>query len=98
MFKEAKPILKGAHVLLHSQIMNISVTISKLLAILDNKTGKISEKKPRGITSNSSSLVEITCEKPICIELFEDNKFFGRFMLRNESTTIAAGMVVKTYL
>jgi len=96
-FKDVKPILKGAHVLLHSQIMNVSASITKLLAILDHKSGKITEKKPRGIVNNSSALVEITCDSQVCMELFNDNKFFGRFMLRDESNTIAAGIVEKIY-
>lgn len=47
----------------------------------------------RCLTKNTSAIVEIEVNKPICIELFKDFKALGRFMLRYGGATIAAGLV-----
>ena len=94
LFKDAKPILRGAKVILHMHIMNIPVCISKLIALLD-KNGNVTQKNPRGISKSCLALVEIISEKPICLELFNENKFFGRFMIRDQSSTVAAGLVTE---
>ena len=39
--------------------------------------------------------VEMTCQRPICIERFESSKTLGRFVLRQRGTTIAVGMVME---
>lgn len=42
---------------------------------------------------NSSAVVEIEFERPVCLELYKDNKELGRFMLRYSGHTIAAGLI-----
>lgn len=42
---------------------------------------------------NSSAVVEIEFERPVCLEMYKDYKDLGRFMLRQGSHTIAAGLV-----
>lgn len=53
------------------------------------------KKKPRCLPKNSSAIIEITMQNPICVELYKDIKQLGRVMLRVEGTTIAAGLVTK---
>ena len=47
----------------------------------------------RCLTKNTSAIIELELERPVCIELFDDFKDLGRFMLRYAGTTIAAGLV-----
>lgn len=42
-----------------------------------------------------SAIVEIKVNKPICIELFQNYRELGRFMLRYSGTTIAAGQIIE---
>lgn len=39
-------------------------------------------------------MIELDVDRPICIELFQDFKDLGRFMLRSGGVTIAAGLVI----
>eukprot|EP01091_Cochliopodium_minus_P013502 TRINITY_DN4369_c0_g1_i1.p1 TRINITY_DN4369_c0_g1~~TRINITY_DN4369_c0_g1_i1.p1 ORF type:complete len:663 (-),score=194.02 TRINITY_DN4369_c0_g1_i1:1556-3544(-) len=94
LFKDAKPVLKGAKMVLHHHIMNVPVTLFKLVALLD-KNGNVTQNNPRGITKNNLAVVEIISDKPLCLELFSENKFFGRFLLRDQSSTVAAGLVTQ---
>lgn len=32
-------------------------------------------------------------DRPVCVELYKDNKELGRFMLRSGGHTIAAGLI-----
>jgi len=41
------------------------------------------------------ALVEIKCERAICLELFKDSKSLGRITCRYGGNTIAAGMVIE---
>ena len=40
-------------------------------------------------------MVEISLARPQCVELYKDFKDLGRFMLRSEGHTIAAGVVTE---
>ena len=42
-----------------------------------------------------AALVEITTTRPICVELFAENKQYGRITLRDKGVTIASGVVTK---
>lgn len=40
-----------------------------------------------------SANVEIKINKPICVELYQNYRELGRFMLRSAGATIAAGQI-----
>lgn len=52
-------------------------------------------KYPRCLTKNSSGIVDIELNRAICLELYQDYKELGRFMLRSKGVTIAAGIINK---
>ncbi|XP_031826567.2 translation elongation factor EF-1alpha (GTPase) HBS1 isoform X1 [Nomia melanderi] len=89
------PIVKGLPVIMHQQSLVQPVVITKLVALLHRTTGEITKKKPRCLLKNSSAIIEITTQNPVCMELYKDIKQLGRVMLRVEGTTIAAGLVTK---
>ena len=41
------------------------------------------------------ALIEVKCQRPICLELFKDSKSLGRITCRYGGDTIAAGMVIE---
>jgi len=49
----------------------------------------------RCLVKNTSAVVEIEVDRPICLELYSSCKDLGRFMLRSSGSTIAAGLVTE---
>lgn len=95
IFAIAKPIIKGLPVVMHQQSLVQPAVITKLIAQLHRSTGDVIKKKPRCLLKNSSAIIEVTTQNPVCMELYKDIKQLGRVMLRLEGTTIAAGLITK---
>ena len=55
----------------------------------------MTRKHPRCLTKNTSAIIEVELDRPVCIELYKDFKDLGRFMLRYSGSTIAAGLVTE---
>ena len=49
----------------------------------------------RCLVKNSSAVIELQLDRPVCIELYKDYKALGRFMLRYAGSTIAAGLITE---
>lgn len=95
IFTITNPITKGMPVVMHLQSLIEPAVITKLIEQLHKSTGEVVKKKPRCLPKNSSAIVEIATQRPICMELYRDIKQLGRVMLRVQGTTIAAGLVTK---
>ncbi|XP_011342212.1 HBS1-like protein isoform X2 [Ooceraea biroi] len=95
VFAIAKPITKGLPVVMHQQSLVQPAVITKLVAQLHRSTGDVMKKKPRCLPKNSSAIIEVVTQNPVCMELYKDIKQLGRVMLRLEGTTIAAGLITK---
>lgn len=89
------PITRGLPVVLHQQCLVEAAVIRKLISHLHKSTGEVIKKKPKCLPKNSSAIVEIETQRPICVELYRDVKQLGRVMLRVEGATIAAGLITK---
>ncbi|RWS26972.1 HBS1-like protein [Leptotrombidium deliense] len=89
------PLTKGFPVALHYKCLSESAVLTKLISQLNKSTGEVVKRKPRFLAKNSSAEVQITINRPICVELYQDYKELGRFMLRSKGATIAAGMITK---
>ncbi|KAK9310397.1 hypothetical protein QLX08_000372 [Tetragonisca angustula] len=89
------PIMKGLPVIIHQHSLVQPAVITKLVVQLHRNTGEMIKKKPRCLPKNSSAIIEITTQNPVCMELYKDIKELGRIMLRVEGTTIAAGLITK---
>ncbi|XP_025162530.1 HBS1-like protein [Harpegnathos saltator] len=95
VFAIAKPITKGLPVVMHQQSLVQPAVITKLIAQLHRSNGDVIKKKPRCLPKNSSAIIEVAMQNPVCMELYKDIKQLGRVMLRLEGTTIAAGLITK---
>ncbi|KAG5343176.1 HBS1L protein, partial [Acromyrmex heyeri] len=95
IFAITKPITKGLPVVMHQQSLVQPAVITKLIAQLHRSTGDVIKKKPRCLPKNSSAIIEVATQTPVCMELYKDIKQLGRVMLRLEGTTIAAGLITK---
>ncbi|KAJ1924816.1 hypothetical protein IWQ60_004963 [Tieghemiomyces parasiticus] len=95
VFEVQVPVTQGFPVILHYQSRNEPAYISRLVAQLDKRTGEVTKKKPRHLPKSSAAKVEITTQRPICLDTFERSKTFGRVTLRKGGETIAAGIVLR---
>jgi elongation factor 1 alpha-like protein len=87
------PITKGLPVVIHYNSASEQATIKRLLSQLNKSTGEVIKRRPRCLTRNTSGLVEIEVNRPICVELYKEYKGLGRFMVRVGGNTVAAGLV-----
>lgn len=80
---------------LHYQSLSEQAVIRKIISQLHKSTGQVVKNKPRCLVKNSSGIVEIEVQRPVCVELYKDYKDLGRFMIRSGGATVAAGLVTK---
>ncbi|XP_046391085.1 protein HBS1 isoform X1 [Ischnura elegans] len=97
VFNIKVPITRGFPVVFHHQSLMEHAVITKLIAQLNKSTGEVAKKHPRCLTKNSNATVEIETARPVCVELYRDVKELGRFMLRSQGLTIAAGLVTQIH-
>ena len=95
----AVPLIKGSRVLFHRQSLSEQATVSELLYLVDSSHASpvvgVKKRPPRALTKGVTAAIELTMEDPrgICIEPFRESRDFGRFMLRMNGRTVAAGIV-----
>eukprot|EP01064_Diplonema_japonicum_P029993 TRINITY_DN4978_c0_g2_i1.p1 TRINITY_DN4978_c0_g2~~TRINITY_DN4978_c0_g2_i1.p1 ORF type:complete len:695 (+),score=101.13 TRINITY_DN4978_c0_g2_i1:49-2133(+) len=89
-------ITKSFPSLLHLQSATVACSITRLLSRNDPKAGQ-PVLKPKCFQKGQLGTVEITTSKPIAIELAHEFRDLGRFMLRANGETIAAGIIKKVY-
>ncbi|XP_066919591.1 HBS1-like protein [Clytia hemisphaerica] len=89
------PLTKGFMVVFHSQNLAEPATISKLVGILNKNTGEIVQRRPRCLTKQMNAIIEVKFSRPVCVELYRENKVLGRFMLRYSGKTLAAGVITE---
>ncbi|XP_052775544.1 HBS1-like protein isoform X1 [Mya arenaria] len=93
LFNLEIPMTRGFTVIFHYQTVTEPAIVKKLVSHLNKSTGEVIKNKPKCLMKNSSAVVEIEFEFPLCVELYKDNKEMGRFMLRSGGHTIAAGLI-----
>ncbi|TGZ70558.1 hypothetical protein CRM22_003130 [Opisthorchis felineus] len=94
VFTVPQPITRGYPVIFYYHCTSVSANISKLKSMThrENKMEK-TVKKPRCLLGNCTADVEITLDRPVCLEVYERCKSLGRFMLRVGGESIAGGTV-----
>nr|VZH92152.1 unnamed protein product [Spirometra erinaceieuropaei] len=98
VFAPQQPITRGYPVIFYYHCNSVPATITKLLsATLKEKKAKKEVVKPRCLLGNCTAEVEITFERPICLETYDTCKSLGRFMLRVAGDSIAGGTVLALF-
>ena len=80
---------------MHVNTSTSSCKITKIVGILDPKTGKIDPNLPKLVKPGQSALIEFECEKELCVNKFDIEGFLGRVLVRHDTTTIGVGQIVK---
>ncbi|XP_068654183.1 uncharacterized protein [Aristolochia californica] len=92
----ATPILIGSQVEFHIHHAKEAGRVVKILSILDPKTGRPSKRTPRCLLAKQSAVIEVTLDRPVCVEQFSNCRGLGRAFLRASGNTVAVGIVNKT--
>lgn len=96
MILEHKSIIcAGYSAVIHIHAAVEEITVAKLLAEIDKKTGKPKQKYPKFVKPGMKVLAQLTTALPICLEPYDVFPQLGRFMIRDEGKTIAVGTVAK---
>ena len=98
LFNLEIPLIKGFQCVFHYKSLNEAAIVKKLITQLDKSTGEVLKDKPRFLNKGMSAIVEIKINRPICMELYQDYRELGRFMLRNGNMTFAAGIIADIIL
>ncbi|XP_042438385.1 HBS1-like protein isoform X2 [Zingiber officinale] len=89
------PILVGSQVEFHIHHAKVAGRVSKMVVLLDQKTGKVSKTAPRILKGKQSAIIEVRLDGAVCAEEFSKSKALGRAFLRSSGTTIAVGIVTR---
>ncbi|TKY60095.1 HBS protein [Spatholobus suberectus] len=89
------PILVGAQLEFHIHHAKEPARVSRILSVLDPKTGKVTKKSPRCLTAKQSAVIEVILHESVCVVEFSSCKALGRVSLRSLGRTVAVGIVTR---
>lgn len=92
------PILIGTRVNMHLGGFETSAVISRLKAVIDPAKKTTLKKNPRFLVAKNHAEVEVTTDRPVCIELYENLPALGRFQMRVKGKSLGDGRVTKLML
>ncbi|XP_078436941.1 translation elongation factor EF1A/initiation factor IF2gamma family protein isoform X2 [Wolffia australiana] len=95
MLDVATPILVGAEVEFHIHHAREVARVTKIVSVVDPKTGKAAKKVARFLSSKQSAVIEVALTGAVCVEEFSKCRALGRVFLRSSGNTIAVGIVIK---
>ncbi|PIA36982.1 hypothetical protein AQUCO_03100018v1 [Aquilegia coerulea] len=95
MLDVAVPVLVGSQMEFHIHHSKEAARVVKILSLLDSKTGKVSKKAPRCLTTKQSALIEVMLDGAVCVEEFANCRALGRVFLRAYGKTAAVGIVTR---
>ncbi|ESW31507.1 hypothetical protein PHAVU_002G243900 [Phaseolus vulgaris] len=91
----ASPILVGTQLEFHIHHAKEPARVSRIVSVLDPKTGKVTKKSPRCLIAKQSAVIEVVLHKSVCVVEFSGCKALGRVSLRSMGRTIAVGVVTR---
>ncbi|KAL0913744.1 hypothetical protein M5K25_017227 [Dendrobium thyrsiflorum] len=89
------PILLGSHVEFHIHHAKEAAQVTKIVSLIDQKKTKTSKIAPRLLTARQSATIEVSLDRPVCVEEFSSCRTLGRVFLRSSGITIAVGIVTR---
>ncbi|CAI9300068.1 unnamed protein product [Lactuca saligna] len=89
------PVLIGSQLEFHIHHAKEVARVSKIVSLLDAKTGKVTKKSPRCLLSKQTAVVEVMLQGEVCVDEFSSSRALGRVFLRSSGTTVAVGVVTR---
>lgn len=78
---------------IHSLTINVKVVL--LVSKMDSKSGGWSKGMVKTIPPNTQALVIFRSDMPIAVEIAENCRALGRFVLQQDGEVVAGGLVKK---
>ncbi|KAJ6732141.1 TRANSLATION FACTOR [Salix purpurea] len=91
----AIPLLIGSQLEFHGHRAKEAATVLKIISVLDPKTGKVTKKAPRCLTSKQIAVIELFLDEPVCVEEYTNCRALGRAFLRTLGKTVALGIITR---
>jgi elongation factor 1 alpha-like protein len=91
------PVLQGQQVTIHVHAARENGTVTRLLSLLDAKTGEVSRRRPRCLLKGQTAVIEIVPGRPIPLETYAQCRALGRVALRDGGRTLAVGIVTAVH-
>jgi elongation factor 1-alpha len=86
-------IMAGYTPVLDCHTAHIACKFHELLTLIDKRTGKKVEDKPKFYKSGQAGVVEMVPSKPLCVESYSEYPPLGRFAVRDMRKTVAVGVI-----
>ncbi|CAJ1938441.1 unnamed protein product, partial [Sphenostylis stenocarpa] len=91
----ASPVLVGTQLEFHIHHAKEPARVSRILSVLDPKTGKVTKKSPRCLNAKQSAVIQVILHESVCVVEFSSCRALGRVSLRSLGRTIAVGVVTR---
>ncbi|KAF9360209.1 translation termination factor GTPase eRF3 [Mortierella sp. AD094] len=88
-------ICPGFEAHLHIHAATMEMTLSKLVHLIDKKTGRISKRPPLFLKAGQRGIVIIEMKELVCVETFANLPRMGFFTIRSEGRVVAIGKIRK---
>merc|ERR1712113_560507 len=75
---------------------HIACKFAKIRSKVDKRNGKVLEEDPQFIKSQEAAMVDLTPQKPMVVEPFQNYAPLGRFAVRDMRQTVAVGVIKET--
>jgi len=86
-------IMPGYTPVLDCHTCHIACKFSKLIQLMDKRTGKKLEDNPKFVKSGQACIAELQPTKPMCVEAYTEYPPLGRFAVRDMRKTVAVGVI-----
>ncbi|KAJ6295254.1 hypothetical protein OIU78_023298 [Salix suchowensis] len=91
----AIPLVIGSQLEFHGHRAKEAARVLKIISVLDPKTGKVTKKAPRCLTSKQIAVIELFLDEPVCAEEYTNCRALGRAFLRTLGKTVALGIITR---
>ncbi|KAJ6373331.1 hypothetical protein OIU76_027632 [Salix suchowensis] len=79
----------------HGHRAKEAARVLKIISVLDPKTGNVTKKAPRCLTSKQIAVIELFLDEPVCVEEYTNCRALGRAFLRTLGKTVALGIITR---
>ena len=84
----------AVQVSIHVHAAAEAAQVSRLVSVLNPKSGEVMKARPRALTKGQTAELEATTSRPVCLELYTNFRALGRIAIRDGGRTIAVGVVM----